>query len=154
MEERIRVLGTIASVKYGKDYSDRDVFTCWIGIHFEGYHQAFGGIFLDKDKRGPDFRQSICDLFGVSPETWEKDLVGKQCYGLYNFGYNNDPIEGLEVAGKRFTITEFARRYEPTLSPLERRRERMEKDIAHHERMIEDTKRRLKKLDSEYTSWE
>jgi len=154
MEDRKRVLGKVTHVRYGSSDDFHGVFTCWIGLDFEGYVQSFGGIFLDKDVKGPAFRQSLCKLFGVDSKTWEKDLVGKQCYGLYNFAYNNDPIEGLEVAGKRFTITEFARRYESVISPLQRRKQSMENDIVHHERMIADTKRRLKILDEDYTSWE
>lgn len=151
MDEGHRVLGTVTSVSYG----DMDCgFTCYIGIDFKGYYQSFGNIFLDEKKTGPQFRQSICDLFGINTKNWEQDLVGKQCYGLYCFAYNNEPLEGLEVDGKKFTITEFARRFDECPSPLERKRKSYESEIVHFERRMAETKRYLAKLDSEYKSWE
>jgi hypothetical protein len=152
-EDRTRVLGTVTYVRYGKE--DHDIFTCSIGIDFNGYHQSFGNIFLDAQKKGPAFRDAICQLFGIDTKNWEKELVGKQCYGLYNFPYWNDPIEGLEsLDGRRFTITKFARQFDEVASPLQRRKESLNRDIAHIERRILETKLSLKKLDDDFTSWE
>ena len=74
-----RELGIVDYVTYGKE--DHDILTCSIGIDFDGSHQGFGGLCLD-EKVGPDFVNSICELFDVS---FLKDIVGKKVYALRCF---------------------------------------------------------------------
>lgn len=151
MEDRTKVGAVVSNVHYGTE--DHGIWTCYITLKFDaGYTQSFGGLYLDKEKKGPDFYRQVCRLFGVNelPE-----IIGKRCSGLYCFGYNNETIEGLETERGRLTITGFARKYDPSVkSPLDREKERHYNDIKWAERRIFESARKLKTLDQEYKSWE
>jgi hypothetical protein len=152
MEDRTRQAAVVRDVFYGTE--DHGIFTCYIRLDFEsGGTQSFGGLFLDKERKGPDFYRTVCSMFGVNEL---KEIVGKRCYGLYCFGYLNDQIEGIEVEnGRRLTITGFARRYDKDVkTPLDREKERHYNDIKWAERRIYEAARKLGTLDKEYKSWE
>jgi hypothetical protein len=147
--DRKRIAATIKSVFYGPE--DHGIFTCYITIE-AGYTQSFGGLILDKDKKGPDFKRAITRLFRVKEL---EELIGKQCFVLYSFGEHNEMIEGLETLdGQRFTLTQFSRYYEPkTKSRLERKQEDLEREITMaQERMTRAIEAKLS-LAKRYTDW-
>lgn len=149
IEDRKRVEATIKDVFYGTE--DHGVWTCYITLEM-GYTQGFGGLFLDKEKKGPDFYRSVCSLFGVKEL---KELIGKDCYALYNFGEHNETIEGLEnLYGQRFTLTQFSRKYDPkTKSRLERKQEDLEREILQAQERIKRARVAKRSLKKRYTDW-
>jgi len=146
-----KVLAKIQDVFYGVE--DHGVFTCYIRLSMNGVTQSFGGLFLDKEKKGPDYYRSLCSLFAVREL---KELVGKQCFALYCFGNNNETIEGLEtMGGFRFTLTKFSRKYyKDVKSPLEKREEHLRNEIVQLQERIKSNRSTLKNLKKTYTDWE
>lgn len=149
MDSRYRKAAKVAGSFYGKE--DHGILTCSIYLdHEEGGCQAFGNLSLD-EKIGPAFVSSICSLFGVKSL---EELKGMSCYALYSFPYFNEMIEGIEVNGKLFLLTEFRKRFWPdTNSVLEDRKESIKRDIAWATQRIADLEEKLLSIEGVYIEW-
>lgn len=132
---------------------DHDVIVPW--IHVEGldggWGQGFGGLILD-EKHAEDWKVSICALFGV------KELVeceGRNCFALRAWPTWGTDIEGIEVDGCRFTLTEFRRKHWPNepADPLSRRRNAIINDINWHGSRIVERASELHRLADGYVDW-
>lgn len=140
-----------AVVEYVRDDDERGL-TTWIGMACQsGGHQGFGQI-IHSPETLADWKSSIAALFGVA--TYE-EIVGRQCFILRSWPEWDSDIEGIEVDGKRFTITDFGRKHWPARArtQLEKRRERLLHDIQHHARRIAEDTARLEHLGDEYVEW-
>lgn len=116
-----------------------------------GWGQGFGGICLSPDD-ALVWTRRILDLFGVS--TLE-ECKGRNCVVLRAWpGWGSD-IEGLEVDGRRFTLTDFRReRYPETpCTPIERKRESLLNDLRFHGRRVQEDVERLERLHEGYVDW-
>ncbi len=146
-----RDCGRIINVSHGVE-PDHGFLTCSIGIEFSGGgYQSFGNLVLD-DVLLKSFLDDLCSTFSVGiPE----DLMGKECYALRCFGYNNDHIEGLETAsGKKMTLTKWRKKHFPdTLSPLDEEIKRLSSRIEQAQNSISRAITDLSKVQSEYTDW-
>lgn len=149
-EENKRERCTIDKVLILYD-EDHRAWECHIGCDAGGSYQAFAALF-DNEETVRAFGRAIAETFGVQDV---HDILGKQCWALRSFGYNNDAIEGLEAEnGKRFTRTGWLRAQggeHP--SPLERERARLLTDVAWAERRAAQARRDLETLESRYTDW-
>jgi len=150
MKKQHREHGTIDYIK--DDDCDGRFDTMFIGIRLtEGCFQAFGGYVLNEFRE--QWTREICALFRVNKLD---DMVGKQCWVLRSFSGRNESIEGLETMdGRRFTATDFFRRYlgKPVPSVLEKRRESIQSTIASLTRRINDETRTLAQLEADYVEW-
>ncbi len=146
-----KVLAKVEDTFYGVE--DHGIFTCYLRLSMGGLHQSFGGLFLDKVTKGPDFYRGVCSLFGVRELI---DIRGKNVFALYCFGKNNENIEGLENQyGQRFTLTKFSRKYDANIkSPLERKEESLKREIIQLQERIKLTRVEIKKIKKDYTDWE
>ena len=135
--------GKIASAIYGKE--DHGILTCIVHIDFEGSTQGFGCLALD-DKTGPDFVRSLCEVFGVDRLT---DLRGKQCRVFRFFGGWNAQIDAIESeSGAVFDLWTWRRKFDPSVkSPIEERREVLERQLAGLRRQVEETERAIEDLE-------
>lgn len=151
MRNGYRDLGKVGCPFYGKE--DHGILTCSLPIDFvEGSSQSFGNLCLD-EQSGPAFVSSLCDLFGVKELT---KIQGKQCYALRCWNKWSTDIEGLEVEGKRFLITEFRRRFWPedTKTPLDNAKESALREIEWAKRRIQEAQTELEHLSDDYVDWE
>lgn len=148
--DNTREPGTIRFV--GKD-ADRGVW--WLTFDGRFGTQGFGGIFL-KDGSPEDraFRDELAAFFRVR---WIHDAVGRHCFALRCFDINNEPIEGFEIDGERWTLTDFRRRHFPesehSVSRLEQRKGSCLAEIAHCRRRIEEQEGMLQGLDAMFVDW-
>jgi hypothetical protein len=144
----LREPGTIESVFSGEE--DHGIPTVSVRIDFDGGStQSFGGLCLD-GKTKPDFERSLCAVFGVRRLV---DLEGQRCVALRYFDAWGETIEGLEAPdGRRFVLTEWRRRHWPKMvkSPLEERRESLERSIESHLRRVREMEEELRRIDAEY----
>lgn len=145
---------TVAHAFYGRE--DHGILTMILRLEFSGLSQGFGCLALDEEKTGPSFRDEILRLFGVKTL---KELEGKDCKALYASAEWNAPIEGLEVQGRRFTITGWRRKmFGEAESPWEQKIRSLKADIEHHERVLNDRRKELQLLElsgsSGYKNWE
>lgn len=166
-----RVPAKIEYVKYGKE--DHGILTCYIGLDCDGYHQAFGGISLDGEDaktrkhsdHGYEFAVEICDLFKVPRPTnrsvglvedYLQKIVGLPCFALYNWGYHNESICGLEVNGQRFVVHAWRRKYwtKHSRSALEEKKESLRSDIAWAKRRMQESQDALLSVADGYVDWE
>lgn len=141
-----------AVVDYVRDDDER-CLTNYVGLKGPsgGWGQAFGGLALDVEHL-ECWKQSLCDLFEVSSMD---ELVGRNCFVLRCWdGWGSD-IEGLEVDGRRFTITDFRRIHWPTQTKtqLENARDRLRRDIDFHARRIREDVQRLETVANGYVDW-
>lgn len=147
-----REMGVVDHVRTGKD-EDRGFYTTSVFLDLEGSGQAFGFLVMDEPLM-QRFNKALCETFDVRRV---EQLVGMGCYALRCWGFHNDFIEGLETldGGKRFTITGWRRKegiFQKT--PLEMRRESMEKEIAGLKRRIISIEEDLAGIDAGYVDWE
>lgn len=140
-----------AVVEYVRSDDERGS-THFVGMHMGGCHQGFGGLCLDEVTRA-DWIRSIADLFGV--DDIEK-VVGRNCFVLRSWPRWGSNIEGLEVDGRRFTITGFRKKHWPdkTKSPLLDEQDRIQRDIDWHGRRVQEQIRALQTLEDGYVDWE
>lgn len=145
--------GKITRVNYGVE--DHGILTSWVFVEFDGggSQQGFGGLVFSEET-GPAWKQSIADLFGV--KTFG-EIIGRKCWALRSFPIHNEPIEGLEtLKGKRFTITQFRRRWHPGEydgNVLDDRIKSYKQEIVHHERRITWAKEAIDRAASEFVDW-
>lgn len=99
---------TVTRATMGK-HEHYDVYVADIRFEDKGCGQGFTDLILDEKVTGPDFAAQICSMFGASKL---EDIVGRQCFVLRPWG-NGCNVEGIEVDGKRFTITDFRRKHWP-----------------------------------------
>jgi len=143
--------GKIDNVSYGLE-PDHRCITCSIGVKFSGGgYQSFGNLILD-DGLLKSFLADLCATFEVDNVD---DMVGKECYVLKCFGYNNDYIEGLEsISGKRMTLTSWRKKHFPdTLSPLDVEIKRIGSRITQAQNTINTAIQDLSTVQSRYTDW-
>jgi hypothetical protein len=118
MIDNTRQAGVIESV-YTTD--DHNCYSVWVIVGFRGSSQGFGGLALqiiedDHGKLGDpkyleDYKQSLCDTFGVSKI---EELKDKKCFALRSFEGWNEAICGLESeSGKRFTHHAWRKKHFP-----------------------------------------
>lgn len=142
--------GEVTYVNYGEE--DHGILTCQLGIQTKSFHQGFGGLALTQTT-GPMFKRALCELFGVAEV---EQIKGRKCIALWSFGTWNEPIEGLEVDGRRFTITGFQRLAHPELDTDKRASEmrRLRMAVEHHERQLSEAKARLARGCEGFVDWE
>lgn len=146
-----RVAARVSSVSFGKE--DHGILTSY--VHCEGtdggWGQGFGGLGLDEE-HGAAWKAALLDLFGV--KTLD-EIAGRNCFVLRSFpGYGAD-IEGLEVDGRRFTITEFRRKHWPgkEWDPLVMKRQRLLDHIESLARRQGDLVRDVNTSGDGYVDW-
>lgn len=147
---------TVSSVMYGTE--DHGILTFMLYMTLEGGScgQGFGNIVLRDepgDRSGPLLKAELCELYGV--ENFD-DIRGRQCFVLRCF--EDDNIEGVEVDGKRWTITSFRKRHysdhKDGPSVLETKIRRLRERIDYHARGIQDCNRQLEHVEDGYRDWE
>lgn len=144
-----REFATVESAFYGEE--DHGILTCSLRMQGKGWSQGFGNLALGV-KSGPAFVADICEFFGVKEL---KHTIGRGCHVLRSFDYLNDPIEGLEIDGQRFTLTAWRRKYNPLHEDrLVQEKRRIESEIGCAERTLREAHRRLLRLEADYTDWE
>lgn len=139
-----------AVVSYVRDDEER-CLTSYVGVEGNGWGQGFGGLVLDPPSLA-DWKASLCELFEVSKV---EDIVGRNCIVLYNWPTYGEDIEGLEVDGRRFTMTDFRLKHWPTrtTSRLEQRRDDIIRDIDYHARRVREQVQALGKVEVGYVEW-
>jgi hypothetical protein len=143
---------TVASVMYGIE--DHGILTFSLYMTMGSCGQGFGNIVLRDepgDRSGPRLKAELCELFGV--ENFD-DIKGRQCFVLRCF--EEEEIEGVEVDGKRWTITGFRKRHYPDHVPtvLENKTKQLRERIDYHARGIQDCNRQLERVADRYRDWE
>lgn len=142
----------LAVVAYERTDEER-CLTHYVGMKGPsgGWGQGFGGLAFDEPHL-VSWKEEICKLFGVTDIA---EIVGRQCFILRNWASWGHDIEGLEVDGKRFTITGFRRKHWPdkTKTQLENAAERLRSDIRFHARRIDEDVARLERLHEGYVEW-
>jgi hypothetical protein len=148
-KDKHRVQACISDVFVGKE--DHGIWTVSITLDDMGYTQSFGNLCLDKENKVPAFVGAIENLFNVSDI---KNIIGKKCYALYSFGKWNEPIEGIEYKGKRFTLTGFRKSLgEDAESPLTYRIISIEREITQAKQRILDREAELEVISKDYKDW-
>lgn len=117
-----------------------------------GWGQGFGQLVLD-EKSLAAWKAELCALFRVDKI---EDVVGRQCFVLRSWPSWGERIEGLEVDGRRFTITGFCRKHWPdkTKSRLECREIELRDDIDRHAMRIRECVQRLVNVRDGYVDWD
>lgn len=143
----------IAKVFAGKE-PDHQIETVIVSMEGPtgGWGQGFGCLALTPEARA-DFVRELCALFRVSDA---KQLVGRRCDVLRCFDGLNEPIEGLEVDGRRFTLSRFIAKHWPEKAEtrLQRARNAEYSEIAWARRRIQEAEKRLRDIDARYVDWE
>lgn len=147
--------GKIEYQKFGMD-GDHRFLTSWVGVADAGGIQGFGGGFFPNQADLDAYQADLCHTFGVKTP---KELVGKECFALRNFGHHNDSIEGLESkdTGKRFLHSKWFRGRYPEKSfksPLEEKKQRLEENMIRSSRAVAEIEAELERVEENYTDWE
>jgi hypothetical protein len=142
---------TIKSATYQK-HEHYQCLTLDLGCDFGGSFQGFSSVVLDEEVTGPQLVKEVCALFGV--KTIE-GLVGRTCFILRSWPTWNEPIEGFEVDGKRWTQNDFVRRMWPDKweDRFESKAASIRRDIERHAERIQEDTRRLARLREGYVDW-
>lgn len=146
----IRQPGRIRRISYSKE--DHGILTCYVHLEFEGSGQGFGGIALDPDTTGPDFKRALCDLF----DTQDFDsLEGRECFALRHWDHFGERISGLEApSGKRFMLYHWRKKHYPdTTTPLQDARDAIKREVAFLTRRLSEEHNKLDRLVDGYISW-
>lgn len=140
----------VESVTYGEGHYGLSSDLYMIGPD-GGWGQSFGGLCLN-DEFGAVWKADLCALFGV--DNFEA-IKGRRCFVLRSWPTYGSTIEGVEVGGKRFTITGFRRKVVPERAPtpLEQKTEILRADIDRAARNIQDLNRRLASVVDGYVDW-
>lgn len=129
------------------------VVTGWVHVTGpdEGWGQGFGGIGLGPE-HAADWTAAICALFGVKTLA---ECTGRNCFVLHAWASWGHDIEGLEVDGRRFTLTAFRRKHWPEhpCDPLTRRKASLLADINRHGRDVQRKVAELEKVEVGYVDW-
>lgn len=134
------------------EIEDHGILTSFLHMEIKGGSQGFGGLALD-ERTGEIWKAQLAELFSV--RTFE-EIEGRSCYVLRCWDTWNTPIEGLEVDGKRFTITKFRRYCWPELNildPLEMREKELRSSIRHIAKRIERDMDDLEEVRRDYVDW-
>ena len=150
---QLREHARVDTVMSGMDL-DRQFLTVWVNLNLDSGSQGMGGLCLD-EVTYPACERELCALFGV--ETLQL-IVGRDCFALRSFARIQQSIEGLEVDGRRWTVTGFFKRHGGVkagyLSKLQIERESHLFEIRHHTRRIQEEASELARSESEYIDWE
>lgn len=142
----------LAVVEYERTDDER-CLTHYVGMTGPngGWGQGFGGLAFDEPHLAA-WKQDLCALFGVTDIA---EVVGSQCFILRCWASWGSDIEGLEVDGRRFTVTDFRRKHWPekTKTQLENKAEALRSDIDYHARRIREDVQRLETLHEGYVEW-
>lgn len=149
-----RERATVESVFIGVE-PDHGCTTFSLMMKFDACGQGFGHVVLD-DETLPVVRRELCALFGVA--TFE-EIKGRECFVLRCFDSWNEPIEGVEVDGKRWTLTSFRRRCYPNHaesagSVLDHRIRDLRLDIDRLAKNIQTKNAKLASITSQFVDWE
>lgn len=142
-----------AVIDYVRDDEERGL-TTWVGtkgLPPSGWGQGFGGLLLDPHHLA-DWKASLAVLFGV--KTYD-EIVGRHCFVLRCWPAYGADIEGLEVDGRRFTITDFRRKHWPEKArdQLTNKTEAIRRDIDYHARRIREQVAALERASDGYVEW-
>jgi hypothetical protein len=133
---------------------DRGWILGWVHVTgpTDGWGQGFGGLVLD-EASAKDWTESICALFGVQTLA---ECTGRFCHVLRSWPTYGSDIEGLEVDGKRFTLTAFRRKHWPAKakSVLENRKADLLRSIARAGEDVQRFVHRLETVEHGYVDWE
>jgi hypothetical protein len=136
----------------GKDVKEQWHLTFKGCYGAQGFH---GPILPDGSSRDRAFRDEIAALFDVR---FPHDARGQACFALRAFPFDDEPIEGFEVDGRRWTMTGFLRRLQTEgieiIGRLGYRRQGLEEAIEAGERKVVRDRERLAKLETLYIDWE
>jgi hypothetical protein len=148
---RVREHGRIVKVEYGQ-HEHYGIHMLQLMFDFGGSVQSFQSVVLDLGSTGPAMCSEICALFHVKKVA---ELKGRSCYVLRCWPELNEPIEGFEVDGKRWTQNDFVRRYHPDKwrDRLTQRSASIRGDIDNHARRIREAVSELATLSKEYVDW-
>lgn len=141
----------ITKATYGIE-PDHGVLVLEIGCEVgESCWQAFQAC-VD-EKLGPLMVSEVCQLFGV--RTIDQ-LEDRECFVLRCWPKWNEPIEGFEVDGKRWTRGGCVRRHavEQFRDPFEREAKRIRDAISGAAEKIQIETRELEMLRAGYVDWE
>jgi hypothetical protein len=151
-----REAAVVSRAEYGPEDHGILTFSLYMISVSGSCGQGFGGIVLrdeEGDRSGPALVRELCEFFGV--EKFE-DIKGRSCFILRCYEFED--IEGLEVDGKRWTLTGFRKRHYPkhknAISVLEVKRRRYHERLSHLAREVEDTNRRIMNIADGYRDWE
>jgi hypothetical protein len=132
---------------------DRGWVIGWVHVEGvdSGWGQGFGGIALSPPAAA-DFIASVCALFGVTALT---ECAGRNCFVLRSWPSWGSDIEGIEVDGRRFTLTDFRRKHWPDVAadPLARRRESILNSINYAGRDVQRYVAELGRVEDGYIDW-
>lgn len=137
-----------------------------------GKHEHYGSLIGDLSFEGPDggWGQGIGGMV-LTPETvdaWRRELaetfrvatleeiVGRSCFVLRSWpGYGHN-IEGVEVDGRRWTLTGFVRRHFPdkAIDPLTNRRNKATARLSSLANDLERARREIETCADGYIDWE
>jgi hypothetical protein len=140
---------------------DRDCWTCSIYCKVSYFRQTFGDLYLDQ-KQANCFAEEVLSLFKIDEVKGDTiasrllRLEGRSFIGLYCLGDPNEPMEGMEVNDRRFTITGFRRKHWPerATSAFQAQFALLERSIQHYERRLHEEREQLKTLKDRWTEWE
>lgn len=142
-----------AIVDYVRDDDERCT-THFVGFKGPtgGWGQGMGGIVMTAEAL-EDWKASIAALFGV--RTIE-ETVGRNCFILRSWPGWGSNIEGIEVDGRRFTVTGFTRKHWPekAKSALEAKEESIRCSIYSNASRIQDLSLELTRVRKNYVEWE
>lgn len=144
-----REQATIRKARYGVE-EDHGILVLEIACDFGGSGQSFQAC-VD-DKLGSEMVREVCALFGVATVD---ALVGRRCFALRLWPTFNEPIEGFEVDGKRWTKSACVKRHAPEhyRDPFEYRSETIRDHIKVLARDIERRTGDLERLRGTYVDW-
>lgn len=138
----------------GNVYEDHERgLTHWVALKGPppgGWGQSFGGLAL-KPEHLAVWKAEIASLFGVADI---EQIVGRHCFVLRSWPGWGD-IEGLEVDGRRFTITGFRQKLWPEKSwdPLKEKAESLMRSIQSNAQRIDDLTTQLGRVRDGYVDW-
>lgn len=142
----IREPGRVANVFSGREI-DRNCLFVEVMIQLRaGDFQSFA-VVPDDLSRKKEAINALCRLFKV---TELEHLKGQPCVVLRSWPHEDEPIEGLEVGGERFTLSSF----EGKPPAIERKRLEIESEIAWMKGRLDRLEDRLADLPKHYIDWE
>jgi hypothetical protein len=145
-----RERATVRDIRYGKS-DDYGVLMLNATFEFDCAVQGLGGLCLD-DRTGPAIVAELCAMFGVKTID---EIAGRRCFVLRCWPRLHEPIEGLEVDGRRWTLTDFRRRNWPekTWDRLADRTDGIQREIERHASEIDRCVDRLRNVRDGYVDW-
>ncbi len=148
---KVREAATVSYVRYG-EHEHYGIHTLEMGFNLEAGHQGLGGLSVDPETSGPAMVADICRLFHVSDLD---EVKGRTCFVLRCWPTYNEPIEGIEVDGVRWTLTDFQRRHWPDREwdRLAKRTNEIRTEIARHGYEVQRLVGKLETASEGYVDW-